>query len=74
MVVLGDDCDTMCTMDYNPVCGGGEHSTKTFSNECELGVYNCQHNTSEFKLIRTIFVLTHLLVCFKTLNVDIIVS
>lgn len=46
--VLAEECDTVCTMDYTPVCGGGSGATlQTFPNACALDVYNCQHGTGD---------------------------
>ncbi|KAJ6640266.1 Vasotab [Pseudolycoriella hygida] len=45
------NCDIMCTMQYDPVCGlpvnqcGG---SKTFGNECSMRVHNCQNPTDQY--------------------------
>ncbi|BCR90657.1 Kazal-type serine protease inhibitor family protein [Aspergillus chevalieri] len=40
----GYGCPTVCTMEYNPVCGvDAEGNTKKFSNSCTFNVQNCQN-------------------------------
>ncbi|CAD7081987.1 unnamed protein product [Hermetia illucens] len=45
-VVVGqyqtERCPTICPLNYSPICARIE-SYRTFSNECELNVYNCQN-------------------------------
>lgn len=45
------DCETMCTMNYDPVCAAYEgYELKTFSNVCELNVENCKTNGGEISI------------------------
>lgn len=40
------NCNIVCTLIYDPLCAtpdGFEGDSKTFDNECQLNVYNCQN-------------------------------
>ncbi|KAJ6645962.1 Vasotab [Pseudolycoriella hygida] len=39
------DCQSICTMHYDPVCAGGAgESPKSFGNICVMQNYNCENN------------------------------
>lgn len=39
-----ENCPTMCTLDYRPVCAAANGEVRTFANECDLRVYNCKQH------------------------------
>ncbi|XP_050420810.1 ovomucoid-like [Adelges cooleyi] len=42
----GRKCDTVCTLDYKPICGSdGQKVNLSFGNKCVMENYNCEHNT-----------------------------
>ncbi|PSN33320.1 Vasotab, partial [Blattella germanica] len=48
------ECSPICTLEYVPVCGGGEGGeTKTFSNKCEFNYYNCVNSEKPLKLLKS---------------------
>ncbi|KAF9298530.1 hypothetical protein BGZ88_006188 [Linnemannia elongata] len=46
-------CDTMCTMEYAPVCAASKNGKhfQTFSNKCMLSVFNCQNPDNSFTVV-----------------------
>ncbi|KAF8948251.1 hypothetical protein BGZ47_005885 [Haplosporangium gracile] len=45
-------CNTMCTMEYAPVCAASKNGKhfQTFSNKCMLSVFNCQNPDNSFTI------------------------
>jgi len=39
-----ENCNKVCTMEYNPVCGYNGQKYHTFGNKCEYEVRNCEAN------------------------------
>lgn len=57
-------CRSFCTMDYNPVCGGGPTGEKqTFSNLCAFDVHKCT------KKLTGRYLYTYKIVSFKYKNI-----
>nr|2N17_A Chain A, Lysozyme-Protease Inhibitor Protein [Coptotermes formosanus] len=47
-----EDCQLFCPMIYAPICATDGVSQRTFSNPCDLKVYNCWNPDNPYKEVK----------------------